>query len=154
MRDNLFWTVTIGHPEKLRKSVFCTIVSYLVNVVPFGVSIEVVRTVFAAWSAGGAPDMAKLWGLSAFLLVWMLVMFAAEIPAYRACYWDAYEASARGRAELAEKLRRLPLGYFARRDPGDLVNMIMGDFLLLETAISHFLFFYSFVTYVLSPNIS
>ena len=137
MKGNLFRTVTIGHPEKLRKSVFCTIVSYLVNVVPFGVSIEVVRTVFAAWSAGGAPDMAKLWGLSAFLLVWMLVMFAAEIPAYRACYWDAYEASARGRAELAEKLRRLPLGYFARRDPGDLVNMIMGDFLLLETAISH-----------------
>jgi len=137
MKGNLFRTVTIGHPEKLCKSVFCTIVSYLVNVVPFGVSIEVVRTVFAAWSAGGAPDMAKLWGLSAFLLVWMLVMFAAEIPAYRACYWDAYEASARGRAELAEKLRRLPLGYFARRDPGDLVNMIMGDFLLLETAISH-----------------
>ena len=137
MKGNLFRTVTIGHPEKLRKSIFCTIVSYLVNVVPFGVSIEVVRTVFAAWSAGGAPDMAKLWGLSAFLLVWMLVMFAAEIPAYRACYWDAYEASARGRAELAEKLRRLPLGYFARRDPGDLVNMIMGDFLLLETAISH-----------------
>ena len=93
MKGNLFRTVTIGHPEKLRKSVFCTIVSYLVNVVPFGVSIEVVRTVFAAWSAGGAPDMAKLWGLSAFLLVWMLVMFAAEIPAYRACYWDAYEAS-------------------------------------------------------------
>ena len=137
MKGNLFRTVTIGHPEKLRKSVFYTIVSYLVNIVPFGVSIEVVRTVFAAWSAGGAPDMAKLWGLSAFLLVWMLVMFAAEIPAYRACYWDAYEASARGRAELAEKLRRLPLGYFARRDPGDLVNMIMGDFLLLETAISH-----------------
>ena len=133
----MFRTVTVGHPEKLRKSVFYTIVSYLVNIVPFGISIEVVRTVFAAWSAGGAPDMAKLWGLSAFLLVWMLVMFAAEIPAYQACYWDAYEASARGRADLAEKLRRLPLGYFARRDPGDLVNMIMGDFLLLETAISH-----------------
>ena len=133
----MFRTVTVGHPEKLRKSVFYTIVSYLVNIVPFGVSIEVVRTVFAAWSAGGAPDMARLWGLSAFLLVWMLVMFAAEVPAYRACYWDAYEASARGRADLAEKLRRLPLGYFARRDPGDLVNMIMGDFLLLETAISH-----------------
>ena len=133
----MFQTVTVGHPEKLRKSVFYTIVSYLVNIVPFGVSIEVVRTVFAAWSAGGAPDMAKLWGLSAFLLVWMLVMFIAEIPAYQACYWDAYEASAQGRADLAEKLRRLPLGYFARRDPGDLVNMIMGDFLLLETAISH-----------------
>ena len=133
----MFQTVTVGHPEKLRKSVFYTIVSYLVNIVPFGVSIEVVRTVFAAWSAGGAPDMAKLWGLSAFLLVWMLVMFIAEIPAYQACYWDAYGASARGRADLAEKLRRLPLGYFARRDPGDLVNMIMGDFLLLETAISH-----------------
>ena len=137
MKDSLFRTVTIGHPEKLRKSVFYTIVSYLVNVVPFGISIEVVRTVFTAWSAGGAPDMAKLWGLSAFLIVWMLVMFAAEVPAYRACYWDAYEASAQGRTELAEKLRRLPLGYFARRDPGDLVNMIMGDFLLLETAISH-----------------
>ncbi len=137
MRDNLFWTVTIGHPEKLRKSIFYTIVSYLVNLVPFGISIEVVRTVIEAWSRSGEPDMAKLWGLCAFLFVYLFVMYAAEVPAYRACYRDAYGASARGRAELAEKLRKLPLGYFARRDPGDLVNMIMGDFLLLETAISH-----------------
>ena len=126
MRKGLFWTLTVGHPEKLYKSAFHTIVSYLVNIVPFGVSIEVVRTVFEAWSRGGAPDMVKLWGLCAFLFAWLIVMYAAEISAYRACFRDAYEASAQGRAELAEKLRKLPLGYFARRDPGDLVNMIMG----------------------------
>ena len=133
----MFRAVTAGHPEKLRKSVFFTIVSYLVNLVPFGVAIEVVRTVIEAWSRGGEPDMAKLWGLCAFLFVYLFVMYAAEVPAYRACYRDAYGASARGRAELAEKLRKLPLGYFSRRDPGDLVNMIMGDFLLLEAAVSH-----------------
>ncbi|RRD65154.1 ABC transporter ATP-binding protein [Fretibacterium sp. OH1220_COT-178] len=133
----MFRAVTAGHPEKLRKSVFFTIVSYLVNLVPFAVAIEVVRTVIEAWSRGGEPDMAKLWGLCAFLFVYLFVMYAAEVPAYRACYRDAYGASARGRAELAEKLRKLSLGYFSRRDPGDLVNMIMGDFLLLEAAVSH-----------------
>ena len=44
----MFRAVTAGHPEKLRKSVFFTIVSYLVNLVPFGVAIEVVRTVIEA----------------------------------------------------------------------------------------------------------
>ena len=53
MKDMLR-AVTAGHPKKLRKSLWYTILSYLVNIVPFGISIEVVHIVFAAWSAGGA----------------------------------------------------------------------------------------------------
>ena len=77
MKDMLR-AVTAGHPKKLRKSLWYTILSYLVNIVPFGISIEVVHIVFAAWSAGGAPDMAKLWGLCALLFGWLIVMYAAE----------------------------------------------------------------------------
>lgn len=36
-------------------------------------------------------------------------------------------------------LRKLPLGYLYRRDPGDLANMMMGDFTLVETGTSHLL---------------
>ena len=69
----------------------------------------------------------------------MAVVFWGERLAYRACYRGAYAVSASGRKALAEHLRRLPLGFLNRRDSGDLANMLMGDFALIEHALSHFL---------------
>ena len=47
--------------------------------------------------------------------------------------------SAQGRIELAEHLRKLPLGSLFRHDPGDLASMMISDFTLAETGISHHL---------------
>lgn len=47
--------------------------------------------------------------------------------------------SANGRIRLAEHLRRLPLGSLFRHDPGDLASMMISDFTLAETGISHHL---------------
>ena len=40
---------------------------------------------------------------------------------------------------LAEHLRKLSLGFLSRRDPGDLSSMLITDFTMAETGISHHL---------------
>ena len=45
----------------------------------------------------------------------------------------------RTRRTLAEKLRKLPLSYFGKKDLADLTNTIMSDCALLETASSHWI---------------
>ena len=47
--------------------------------------------------------------------------------------------SASVRLSLAEHLRKLSLGFLSRRDPGDLSSMLVSDFMMAETGISHHL---------------
>ena len=135
---NIFQNITVGHPKKLIKPIGFTILSNLVNVVPFMLSIEAVKIIFNAFNGSDRGlDATRLWMIIGILAVYMIVMYIAEKPAYRHSYRDAYSLSADGRASLAEHLRKLPLGYITARDPGDLANMIMGDFTLIETGVSH-----------------
>jgi ATP-binding cassette subfamily B protein IrtB len=67
----------------------------------------------------------------------MLIQYLAYSYSYDKTYYTAYEASARGRTALAERLRRLSLGFFGSRDPGDLTTMMLGDYTLVEQSISH-----------------
>ncbi|MDF3001502.1 MAG: transporter ATP-binding protein [Bacillota bacterium] len=135
---SLIRNITVGMPKRLIKPIGFTLLSNLVNIIPFMISIETVRIIFTSFAEPETGlDTKRLWMLIAILFAYMIVMFFAEKPAYRSSYRDAYDISASGRADLAEHLRKLPLGYITSRDPGDLANMMMGDFTLVETAISH-----------------
>ncbi|WP_238654583.1 ABC transporter ATP-binding protein [Paenibacillus piscarius] len=132
--------ITAGRPQKLLQPVLYSILSNLVAAFPFVLIVQAVLLIFEPYVT---PDTelqtGKLWWICLGLAGTAILMFLAEIPAYRSAYRGAYHVAAEGRAELAEKLRKLPLGVLTRRDPGDLANMIMGDFTLVETGISHLL---------------
>ncbi|AIQ48790.1 ABC transporter ATP-binding protein [Paenibacillus sp. FSL R7-0273] len=132
--------ITAGKPQQLLKPVLFSLLSNLAAVFPFALVIEAVRLIFEPYLTPGAVlQIERLWWLCAGLAGAALLIFVSEIPAYRAAYRGAYNVAAEGRAGLAEHLRRLPLGVLYRRDPGDLANMMMGDFTLVETGISHLL---------------
>lgn len=134
----IFHNITAGSPGKLVKPILLTLLSNILNIIPFALVIEAVRVIFEPFSSPGTSlDMTRLWWLSGAMVLYMAVIFMGEIPAYRASYRGAYKVAAEGRAGLAEHLRRLPLGYLSSRDPGDLANMMMGDFTLVEHCISH-----------------
>ena len=134
----IFSNITVGQPGKLIKPIGFTIMSNIVNVVPFMLSIETVRIIFDSFAyPEKGLDTGRLWIIIGALFAYMIIMFFAEKPAYRHSYRDAYDISASGRSSLAEHLRKLPLGYITSRDPGDLANMMMGDFTLVETGVSH-----------------
>ena len=137
---NAIKNITIGHTERLYKPVGYTMLANLVNIIPFCLSIEAVRIIFAAFDGSGRPlDTARLWCIFGILAVYMLVMALAERASYRANFRGAYEMSASGRIALAEHLRKLSLGFLSRRDPGDLSSMLVTDFTMAETGISHHL---------------
>ena len=64
-------------------------------------------------------------------------MYATYHWQYDRTYFDTYRESAETRIALAEKLRKLPLSYFARKDPTDLTVRIMGDCTMQESAMTH-----------------
>ena len=137
---NAIKNITIGHTERLYKPVGYTMLANLVNIVPFCLSIEAIRIIFSAFDGSGQPlDTTRLWWIFGIMAVYMLVMALAERASYRANFRGAYEMSASGRLSLAEHLRKLSLGFLSRRDPGDLSSMLITDFTMAETGISHHL---------------
>ncbi len=137
---NAIKNITIGHTERLRKPVGYTMLANLVNIVPFCLSIEAINVIFRAFDGSGMPlDTERLWTIFAILVAYIFVMVFAERASYRANFRGAYEMSAAGRVSLAEHLRKLSLGFLSRRDPGDLSSMLITDFTMAETGISHHL---------------
>ena len=137
---NAIQNITIGHTERLNKPVGYTMLANLVNIVPFCLSIEAVRILFQAFDGNGTPlDTGRLWFLFGILIVYMILMALAERASYRANFRGAYEMSASGRIALGEHLRKLSLGFLSRHDPGDLSSMLITDFTMAETGISHHL---------------
>lgn len=73
------------------------------------------------------------------LAVFAVVLFVTEYFAYYYQYGVIYKESGRLRIGLAERLRKLPLSFFGRRDLADLTEAIMGDVKTIEHAYSHVL---------------
>ncbi|MDM8301508.1 ABC transporter ATP-binding protein [Collinsella tanakaei] len=71
--------------------------------------------------------------------VFAVVLFVTEYWAYYYQYGVIYKESGRQRIGLAERLRKLPLGFFGRRDLADLTETLMTDVKTTEHAYSHVL---------------
>lgn len=137
---NAIKNITIGQTSRLHRPVGYTMLSNLINIVPFCLSIEAINIIFRAFSTKDAVlDTQRLWTIVGLLVVYLSVMLWAERKAYRANFRSAYEMSAEGRTSLAEHLRRLSLGFLSRHDPDDLSSMLITDFAMAETGMSHHL---------------
>ena len=66
-----------------------------------------------------------------------LIMYLIAIKQYDCCFSKTYDESARMRISLAEKLRKLPLSFFGKRDIADLSSTIMEDATQIEQLFSH-----------------
>ena len=73
------------------------------------------------------------------IVVILICIALTTVFQYRATFLSTYVESGVRRRTLAEKLRKLPLSYFGKKDLADLTNTIMSDCALLETASSHWL---------------
>lgn len=58
---------------------------------------------------------------------------------YNNTFFTTYEESGKRRLGLAERLRKLPLSFFGKRDLADLTSTIMSDCEVIEKSTSHFI---------------
>ena len=82
-----------------------------------------------------APSGA-VWGA---IVLCLLAIAATYWLQYNQTYYSTYVESGVRRIAIAERLRRLPLSFFGRRDLADLTSTIMADCATMETASSHWI---------------
>ena len=72
--------------------------------------------------------------IGCFALIFLTTWFQ-----YNSTYFATYKESGVRRLSLAERLRKLPLSFFGKRDLADLTSTIMADCEVLEKTCSHFI---------------
>ena len=99
---------------------------------------------------GGVPQ-SHLWIYIGGMIAGVLLILFSYRWVYGATYYATYKESSVRRISLAEKLRKLPLSFFGKKDLSDLTTTIMADCTTLEQSFSHWVpeFFGAMISTVL-----
>ena len=107
-------------------------VSNLVLMVPIALLYYMVKDYMEGNLAGKG-----IWYVAGILLTFALIAVTTYIQ-YNATFLATYIESGVRRITLAEKLRKISLSFFGKKDLSDLTSTIMADCAQMETASSHF----------------
>ena len=72
-------------------------------------------------------------------IVVLALIYITNFIQYNATFLSTYKESGVRRTVLAERLRKLPLSFFGKKDLSDLTTTIMSDCAMIETASSHWI---------------
>ena len=95
-----------------------------------------VMNAFVEHLTAGAP-LPKVLPYLAGLLVFAFILFGTSWFQYSYSYGAVFSQTGTQRIDLAERLRKLPLSFFGRRDLADLTDTILGDVATMEHAYAH-----------------
>ena len=121
--------------KNTKTATFWTVIVNLVVLGGMGILYMMMSDFMSALTEEGVLPKAFLF--IPIVLVFLLLSVMTHIQQYRATYGLVYREVKSVRIGLAERLRKLPLGYFGRRDLADLTETIMGDVNRLEHVWSH-----------------
>ncbi|MBR2805081.1 MAG: ABC transporter ATP-binding protein [Eggerthellaceae bacterium] len=121
--------------SNVKKGTAWTVVVNLVVMGGMGV-LYLLMMQFMDTLADGAPLPGVLL-FSLGTLAFVILSFITHYQQYQATYGLVYEEVKTMRVGLAERLRKLPLGFFGKRDLADLTETIMGDVNRMEHVWSH-----------------
>ena len=122
-----------GTKDMLRAFVAVTIAN-LVLMLPVGLLYYL-----ASYLLEGNVPRAKIPFFTVSIIVVLILIAASTVFQYMSTFYSTYVESGVRRRTLAEKLRKIPLSFFGKKDLADLTNTIMSDCALLETASSHWI---------------
>lgn len=121
----------------VKRGVFWTTLTNLVTMAGLGFLFWAMDGLIARLTEGAPlPDLLPfVLGLLAFIALLLL----SNWQQYYYTYCIYYEECGNQRIGIAERLRKLPLSFFGRRDLADLTETILGDVQTMEHAYSHVL---------------
>lgn len=122
-----------GAKDMCKAFAACT-VSYLVQMLPVMMLMFLVRDLLTHQTLAGRGVF-----YAVVIIICLGLIFCVTAIQYNATFFATYEESGVRRITLAEKLRKLPLSFFGKKDLADLTSVIMADGATLETACSHWI---------------
>ena len=121
--------------KNVKKGTLWTVITNLIVMGGMGI-LYLLMSRYMDTLTNGAP----LPGAALILIltaVFFILSFITHLQQYKATYGLVYGEVKNMRISLAERLRKLPLGFFGKRDLADLTETIMGDVNRLEHVWSH-----------------
>ena len=120
-KKGTFWTVLVNLVVMGGVSILYLVMSGLMKTLTDGAALPAALPVLAG------------------LVIFALLSFLTHLQQYKATYGLVYGEVKATRLRLAERLRKLPLGFFGKRDLADLTETLMGDVNRMEHVWSHVL---------------
>ena len=121
--------------KNTKKGSFWTVITNLVVMGGMGI-LSFMMNAFMNTLTNGAPLPSAV-TIMILVLAFLVLSFLTHLQQYSATYGLVYGEVKNMRISIAERLRKLPLGYFGKRDLADLTETIMGDVNRLEHVWSH-----------------
>lgn len=114
------------------KAFFACILSNLALIFPVALLYNLIRDLLG----GGIPEGKNSFYIEGIIAALVLIIITTYFQ-YNATFFATYIESGVRRLTLAEKLRKIPLSFFGKKDLSDLTSTIMADCAMLESALSH-----------------
>ena len=118
-----------------KKGAFWTVIVNLIMMAGMGILFFMMQQYMDTLVTGAA--LPKVWLFLLLLLAFVVLSFVTHLQQYRCTYGLVYNEVRATRLTLAERLRKLPLGWFGKRDLADLTATMMDDVNRLEHVWSH-----------------
>ena len=118
-----------------KKGAAWTVIVNLIMMAGMGILYYLMQGYMDTLTDGAA--LPRAWVFLGLVGAFVVLSFLTHLEQYHTTYGLVYREIKDTRITLAERLRKLPLGYFGKRDLADLTETIMGDVNRLEHVWSH-----------------
>ena len=119
----------------MKKGAAWTVVVNLTMMAGMGILYYLMQGYMDTLTSGAA--LPRAWVFLGLVAAFVVLSFLTHLEQYHTTYGLVYREIKDTRISIAERLRKLPLGYFGKRDLADLTETIMGDVNRLEHVWSH-----------------
>lgn len=116
------------------KACACVMVTNIILMMSAGVLYTLIKDLL---NNNLGKDRISFYAISSAAI--LVLVFITNFIQYNATFLTTYRESGVRRTAIAEKLRKLPLSYFGKKNVADLTTNIMGDCAMIETASSHWI---------------
>ena len=124
---------TRGAKDMIRGCI-CVAVTNIMLMMPAGILYSLIKDLLEGTLT---RDRVPFYTIASIVVI--LLIAATNFIQYNATFLSTYRESGVRRTSIAEKLRKLPLSYFGKKNISDLTTNIMGDCAQIETASSHWI---------------
>lgn len=131
------WSIFKDNKRESFSLLFLSFISNIPRGVFAGGTFGIILTLCDPFFNGGDIDFIKLRNYIIYYVVGFFLYMILQVFSLTNCFVQSNKISVKTRLQLGDKLRRLALGFFKTRDPGDVIGRILQDTKQAEMILSH-----------------
>ncbi|ACC98435.1 ABC-type multidrug transport system [Elusimicrobium minutum Pei191] len=129
---------TQGQAKKMLPMLGWTVLEYALRGAPYAVLLFVVYELFKPLETPGAIlNTAAIMKACIILFIIIVLLCIVNTKSFFSAYKDGYTICAGVRLKMADHLRRLSMGFYNAKDPGDIGAYLVNDYANIEQLVTH-----------------